>query len=197
MHFSLGPIHRQRQWRIHPGRWSGQPPPSSSGSSPGSVRGQPARTSLLGRGRSPLERGQRWIVWTPLPPVNSELRWQYGPGHCPSAETGPRMTWLASSLWKPSETLLGPFWCIRCSQCFALRMDSCFPGAWLAIFNPLLGLPLHLRGVEGYSGLTHDHYVVQDCLWVPLKSHAAVHSFFWAVDNNLGTQRADFFTRPK
>ncbi len=36
--------------------WFGRPPPSSSARSPASERGQPARSSLLGRGRNPPGR---------------------------------------------------------------------------------------------------------------------------------------------
>jgi hypothetical protein len=32
----------------------------------------------------------------------------------------------------------------------------------MALLNPLLRLPLHLRDVKGYGGLVFGHYVVQD-----------------------------------
>ncbi len=47
------PSTADRRRQSLPSGWCGQPPPSSSGRSPGSWRGQPARSSTLGRGRNP------------------------------------------------------------------------------------------------------------------------------------------------
>jgi hypothetical protein len=41
-------------------------------------------------------------------------------------------------------------------------MDFHFSGAWMTLLNPLLGLPLRRRGVEGYGGLVHGHYIIQE-----------------------------------
>ncbi len=95
--FCFAPSTSERLWRSHPGGWTGWPHSSSPGSFPGSLRGQPAQTSTLGRARSPWGRGPLNRVdgkssGPPLPPGNSELRRQYGLGHCRSAGTTPGMT---------------------------------------------------------------------------------------------------------
>ncbi len=74
--------------------WFGRPPPSSSGRSPASERGQPAWSSPLGRGRNPPGRDPANRVdgeasGRPSPPDTPGPSRRYGPGRCPSAGTIP------------------------------------------------------------------------------------------------------------
>ncbi len=76
-----------------------------------------------------------------------------------------------------------------CPRSVNLRLQR----AWLALFHPLFGLPLGLRGVEGNGELVHGDYVVESCLGVPLEELKEVLS---PLDSLIFLCRGEKFGHP-